>query len=135
MHVHDNKCGDTMQLIFHFFRAEVTDILHRYTSEVTALISFKKIVFFLGFNNFLNSILQSNISIKYIKNCTKCANASKSSGSIHSYHYFLRNCCAPTSLIAYYVLQKLEYCASVPKLKHNFNRICNIFHSTNIINF
>ena len=135
MHVHDKKCGDTMQLIFHFFRAEVTDILHRYTSEVTILISFKKIVFFLGFNNFLNSILQSNISIKNIKNCAKCANASKSSGSIHSYHYFLRNCCAPTSLMLISFLQKLKYCASVPKLKHNFDRISNIFHSTNIINF
>ena len=35
----------------------------------------------------------------------------------------------------YCVLQKLEYCARVPKLKHVFNRISNIFHNSNIISF
>ena len=70
-----------------------------------------------------------------VKNCVKCVNAPESSGSIHSYHYFLHICCAPTSLIAYCVLQKLEYCVSIPKLKHDFDRISNIFHNPNIISF
>ena len=35
----------------------------------------------------------------------------------------------------YCVLQKLEYCSRVSKLKNVFDRISNIFHNSNIISF
>ena len=61
-----------------------------------------------GLINFLKSTLQSSISIKYIKNYSKCVNASKLLRSSYSYHYFLCKCFAEMSLKAYNVLQKSE---------------------------
>lgn len=99
------KCLDEMQLVFDFFRKEITYMLHRFTSELSVLIYSKKCFnFFLRLINFLKSTLQSSISIKYMNNYPKCVNASKLLRSTHSYHYFLRKCFAKMSLKAYNVL-------------------------------